>query len=659
MIPILKNCLTVMLASIAMAATGCAGNSGASESSLLQGTKVGAIEGRVHGGQQPVVGSHLYVYAAGGSYASIAGKSTNQGSSVSLLTAGAGRTQDGNGNFFVTTDGGGGFSLTGDYGCTPGTQVYLLALGGNPGLGGANGGNNPSIGLMAGLGQCPTAGTLALQAPFVILNEVTTVATAYALAGFSADATHIASSGSTQAQAGIATAMGNVTQIVSLASGSALSVTSAGTGLVPTKLINTISNILASCVNSDGTSSTCATLFGSAVSPSGVSATDTATAALYIAKRPAAGVGALFGLASASAAFAPTLSSQPADFSLGIQFGVQQNFFPQQLAIDGNGNIWVDGVQADGTFLLVKYSATGQVLATSAAQSFSASEMAIDASNNLWVASNGNAYEFSSNGALVSPAMGYTCSPVSGYGSVAFGVDGSIYLPFFYTTGTGNNLTSHSGVQKLSPSGTCSGQVSALAGVATGSLNIRVDGAGDLVTTVSSVVGTNLYSAAPNGALRSTPSSSFYVAIDSSNNIWSVPFEYSSALATLTPGGVTGGGYSANSFQTSSVPANIPVIDGDGSVWQSFLNIPGNGSANAFVTGYTSAGVPLTASTGLTASAGSTSKCCAAPVVDNAGGLWVLAQSGPTAIGGPLTEYLGLAAPVATPILPSHLGQRP
>ena len=99
------------------------------------------IQGKVQGGQQPIVGAHVYLLAA---------NTTGYGSaSLSLLTAGTGRTQDTsggptNGFYYVTTDGNGDFSISGDYSCTAGTQVYAYSLSGNPGAG-----TNTAAGLMA------------------------------------------------------------------------------------------------------------------------------------------------------------------------------------------------------------------------------------------------------------------------------------------------------------------------------------------------------------------------------------------------------------------------------------------------------------------------------------------------------------------------------
>lgn len=98
----------------------------------------GPLTGSVHGGQQAIIGAHVYLMAA---------NTTGYGSaSVSLLNwTLTGHTDTVGG--YVLTDGGGNFTLTGDYACTAGTQVYVYALGGNAGSG-----VNPAAGLLAALG---------------------------------------------------------------------------------------------------------------------------------------------------------------------------------------------------------------------------------------------------------------------------------------------------------------------------------------------------------------------------------------------------------------------------------------------------------------------------------------------------------------------------
>ncbi len=134
----------------------------------------------VHGGQNPIVEAHVYLYAA---------NTTGYGNaSISLLQPTSGTVEDINGNYYYPTQSGGKFNIAGDFTCpSAGSQVYLYAVGGDPGLGD---GTNSAIGLMAALGTC---GALSSD-PYVVINEISTVATAYAIAGFAVDSTHVSSS---------------------------------------------------------------------------------------------------------------------------------------------------------------------------------------------------------------------------------------------------------------------------------------------------------------------------------------------------------------------------------------------------------------------------------------------------------------------------------
>src|SRR5258708_1805093 len=91
---------------------------------------------------------------------------------------------------YVPAGSDGSFTIAGDYTCTANTQVYLFALGGDSGSG-----NNPASGLLAVLGNCPNSGSFSATTAKVTVNEVSTIAAAYAMAGFATDATHGSSSG--------------------------------------------------------------------------------------------------------------------------------------------------------------------------------------------------------------------------------------------------------------------------------------------------------------------------------------------------------------------------------------------------------------------------------------------------------------------------------
>ena len=175
-----------------------------------------AISGVVHGGQNPLVGAHVYLFAANAGVFTPNASGYGNASAVAAERLGLADTQDTTmgdptyGDYYVTTGGNGNFSITSDYTCTGGQQVYLYSLGGDPGLGS---GTNPAAGLLATLGTCPgTAGATGQtfsSGLTVLMNEVSTVAAAYAFAGFASDAVHWSSSGTAQAKLGIENAFLN------------------------------------------------------------------------------------------------------------------------------------------------------------------------------------------------------------------------------------------------------------------------------------------------------------------------------------------------------------------------------------------------------------------------------------------------------------------
>ena len=150
--------------------------------------------------------------------------------------------------------------------------------------------NNTAIVQMAGLGQCPAAGNLAAQVPYLVINEVTTVAlhTRWAASarrrGRSEQCGELDGLGD-----GHCNAMANANNIVNLWPGTAPAVTKGNANSVnPQAKIYTLANILAACVNtSSPSSSACTNLFNAAHSPAGVPATDEANAIFNIVHNPA------------------------------------------------------------------------------------------------------------------------------------------------------------------------------------------------------------------------------------------------------------------------------------------------------------------------------------------------------------------------------------
>jgi hypothetical protein len=380
-----SNCLNVamfLLGSVVL--TGCSLSPAYKDAVTpgIESSSGSAIKGSVHGGQSAVVGAHIYLYSPG-----VGGYGT---ASTSLLnTSKAGVTADGSGNGYVTSDAGGNYSITGDYTCLIGgtqataTQVYLYAVGGTQGSVA-----NSAATFMAAF-PCPPQGTIYAGNLVVNLNEVSTVAAAYGLAGFATDATHIGSSGTTQALLGVGNGVQNAYNLFDYAtSNGARTKTVAGNGVVPQIEINTLANILAACVNTAGAgSSGCMKLFANALNGSTMP-TETATAAINMARNPSANVGTLFKLSTASSPFQPSMSTAPADFSITLTYSGANFSKPSGIAVDASGNVWIANV---GNNVTQELTAAGAVSTYfNYAHLVNPYGIAIDTGGNLWFTTTGH-----------------------------------------------------------------------------------------------------------------------------------------------------------------------------------------------------------------------------------------------------------------------------
>ena len=253
------------------------------------------LAGRVQGGQQPVTGAIIQLYAVG---------TTGDASPATPLL-----TQT------VFTDALGSFSITGDYKCPSSTAlVYLTATQGNPGL--ATGSTNPNLAMMAALGPC---GQLSAST-YIWVNEVTTVGTVAALYPYM---TGYQTTGSGTADLNaFQTAFSTVSEFANTATGTAPGPTLPSGYYASSTEIDTLGNILAPCINSTGGTAgdgtLCGQLFQLAKPPTGAAPTDTVTAILDILKNPTQNVAALFNLGQAAPPFQPALTSAPSDWTLTI-----------------------------------------------------------------------------------------------------------------------------------------------------------------------------------------------------------------------------------------------------------------------------------------------------------------------------------------------------
>jgi hypothetical protein len=397
----------VLLSAASLVLAGCSGFT-ATVPVTVPGV---ALHGVLHGGQQPIANATMQLYAAG---------STGYGSAYPYPNGATSLL----GTNVVTTDANGGFTITGDYTCpTAATEVYLVGTGGNPGPGQPV---NSSIALMAALGPC---GNLSASTNLVI-NEITTVASVWALSPFMTGIANIGTS-ATNAQ-GLTNAFATVNKLVNIGTGAVSGPALPVGATVPVAKINTLADLLAACINSDGSTGSgtgCGNLFTAATVcnalTNGCSAapTDTITAAMNMAQNPNANT-TVANNVNAQSPFQPTLMSAPNDFSLEIIYSGGGLSTPKGIATDASGNVWVAN---SGGGSVTKFDALG--ISTNDASGFlsgangyamgSASApaaIAIDTNGNAWVANTGNSTvsEISGTSGTVTPfSGGGLSSPVS------------------------------------------------------------------------------------------------------------------------------------------------------------------------------------------------------------------------------------------------------
>ena len=608
-----------------------------------------SLTGVLHGGQAPIVGSSLTLYAAvpGNEYPTVMGT--------------------------TTTDGNGNFSLR--YSCLSsnpaGELLYIVASGGN-----AGGGSNPAIKLMASLGFCFSAPSS------VVINELTTVAAVYALNAFSnvasgggglsgcVDCTPAVQADMTQLH-GISPAINNAFKtaalLVDVTSGSPAHWLPPSTSCVGTAATNPVNcsavqkltalgNSLAACVNSAGGSAQCQLLFDCAVRgsayiitgntctalPGAVASSDTLAATLSIARN--AGLVASAGIENMAArniVFSPGTTNS-LDLTIALNFTGGGLAYAQGIAIDATGNVWVPNVSigpSNDVSSVTELSPTGAPL--SPASGFTGGGLsgpvgiAIDAIGNVWVANSsieggsGNSVtELNPSGAAVSPDTGFTGGGLNDPVAIAIDATGNIWVA----------NSGASSVSELDPSGAPlspgDGFASNAGGVVSG---IAIDAAGNVWGTDSGsgVVEFNASGSliSPSGGFSFTSGAQLVgIAVDPYGNIWAAN-NNGTDIAEFNPSGVllSNAGFSGGGLFNPIAMA----IDGAGNVWVQ--------NAGRGISELDSLGRPL--SPRLAGFIGGGVNSAPGIAIDGAGDVWV------PNVNGSVTEFVGAAAPTLTPLV--------
>ena len=707
--------LLALSAAATLALTGCSDGFSKAITGTSSATQGAYITGNVHGGRQPISNATVTVFAIGKS-------GYGSGVTGSALST---TTTDANGNFSFGPSSGHTYACPAATSATLTQSLYITAVGGNPN--GTGGSTNPNTNLMTVL-QANCATVIATQ-PQIVINELTTVASMFALQQFfSVDTTngggHFGTS-STNSQ-GLLNAIATAGNLIALPSGipvASSTVTGAVTGYATSPVVtitpeeaklDTMADILAACVNTNGASTTsptttCGTLFSDVASPA---VTDTLQAAYYLANNPTSTVAgtsnitALYNLATATSPYQPTLTTAPTDWTVGVTYGsnaaqtisgtsVYLLTRPETVAIDSVGNVWIDNFSGTtlGTFgnSVTELSPTGtplnQVFASSTtfAGSFS---LAIDPNNNVYATSYGKSGGFGNQVFAYTPG-GATHTYTTAAGPTALTSDGAGDIFVITTSGTGGGADLEA-IPQGAASGTAATQLatsitdssfSEIAVDSNGTLWVgtAVSPASSTTTTYkgttqficSAATATTPPSCAGTSVTGGSQGAAEPVAIDASGNVITGSFSATPPIAALRCPAGTNTNFTYPLVLSGSTNPGVNneeklTVDGASNIWSSEYST----AAGAGISEFSSTGAVLSpnTATGFVHTYSNPTKVA----IDGSGNVWI-GNAGTAAIAtntsnGFITEIVGQAAPVVTPVAaglplvaggPNRLGTKP
>ena len=581
------------------------------------------IMGMVEGGTSPISGASVTLYAAGNAYAA----------NATVLAS-------------TTSDTSGDFSLTFTVPSTP-TGLYVVALGGSvvvdnkkaPANKPAAVGGNSAIGLMG------LVGISSAVPPSIVINELTTVAAEWTLAQFT-DATGQIIGAPTSNAVGFGNAIAqSQANLADITTGmpaifwSTDGVTEAScTGGTPPvncdglERMDTIANILASCVQSSSSSSAeCTTLFAN------TAGTTTLQAAHVMATNPVANVTPLFMLQSESPPFTPNLGAAPDGWEIALSFnpgGVLDE--PVFLAIDAAGNIWTPNAGGDNVTELTPIGTQAGTFAPTAADFDAPDGIAIDATGNVWITNiDGNSVSELLLGCSTSSCTGLNFAPDGANFDVPFQIAIDTRANVWITNRTGDTVTelNSSGglVGNFSPDGSDFNFIQGVSIDTTGNVWIANTGNSSVVELNSS--GGLVGNFSPSGASFDEPA---HMAFDATGNLWATNIEGDTLSELLA--GCSNASCTGLNFDPAGANFDAPAyvaMDAAGNAW--VANEDGNSvtelnSSGALAGNFAPPGADYDVPDGL--------------AIDASGNVWT--SSIDSAV---VSEIIGTARPVLTPLV--------
>ncbi|MEU6365245.1 hypothetical protein ABZ876_05760 [Streptomyces sp. NPDC046931] len=506
----------------------------------------------------------------------------------------------------------------------------------------------------------------------VTVDELTTVATAYALAQFS-DGRGITGPGP-GLQNAAATSF-NLADPVTGRPAEAVRADSANRETLAT--LNTLANLVSLCV---ADSPRCEELLRLATPRGGTVPADTVQAVLGLVRNPTLSPGGLHTLAGTARVFAPALTTAPTAWVLALRHTAADLYAPGRIAFDAKGNAWatnnwLPGTRSPNPFVTVLDPAGRPTLGSpigGGGMKGGAWGLAIDHDGSVWAPSYGGdaMSKYSAAGIPLSPPTGWKNGGLVKPQGVAVDQRGNVWIANSY------GLKGAPGVGSVVvyPQGDPSKAFTIHDKSFNHPFAVQIDGhgrawvtnshlsfAGLMETRRPAQVGGSVTVIGPDfKPITSTSSSSLQapvgLALDSRGNAW-VAGLFSSAVTEIRPDGTVAGTYQ---LPKTVLPWSV-AVDGRDRVWVAGF---GNSSVSLLCGTNTAACPPgTTTGTVMSPEQGFRNKAIqhlTAVQIDSSGNAWVAnnwSKILPPTGGVGLVELIGVAAPVCTPLTP--LPRRP